>query len=147
MSQHALLRPRLLVIDDDPRDVQLVIDAFHEVRPDAEIITTTTGLDGLMLARRDLPDLILLDLILPTESGLEVLQALKRDELAKRIPIVVLSGHPFDDLVWSSYHAYAAAFLAKPASYDKLVQVLRVTADFWFSSARLLSVSRASRQE
>ncbi|PYE49433.1 response regulator [Deinococcus yavapaiensis] len=146
MAKQPPFHPRLLVIDDNNRDAKLVVEGFREVRPDAIVATAINGSDGLETARRELPDLILLDLVFPSESGLDILQTLKRDEIAKRIPIVVLSGHPRDDLVWSAYHEYAAAFLLKPPTFDELLQMLRVIADFWFSSARLIGSSRALLQ-
>ena len=57
-----------------------------------EVIHSADGEDGLRAARENHPDVILLDMMLPKLSGLEVLRALKRDALAKSIPVVVLSG-------------------------------------------------------
>jgi CheY-like chemotaxis protein len=53
--------------------------------------TTDHGEAGLRAARETLPDLILLDLVLPTISGLDVLKALKRDAITKSIPVIVLA--------------------------------------------------------
>lgn len=56
------------------------------------IITAGDGEEGLRCAREHVPDLILLDLMLPKVSGLDVLRALKADVLVKHIPVIVLSG-------------------------------------------------------
>ena len=53
--------------------------------------TTDHGEAGLRAARETLPDLIVLDLVLPTISGLDVLKALKRDAITKSIPVIVLA--------------------------------------------------------
>jgi|SRR5580704_2602671 CheY-like chemotaxis protein len=56
------------------------------------IIQAGDGEEGLRVARENIPDLILLDMMLPKVSGLDVLRALKGDLLVKHIPVIVLSG-------------------------------------------------------
>src|ERR1700721_2379972 len=56
------------------------------------VIHAGDGEEGLRVARKDIPDLILLDMMLPKVSGLDVLRALKSDALIKHIPVIVLSG-------------------------------------------------------
>ena len=53
--------------------------------------TASDGEEGLLAARKTLPDLVILDLVLPKTSGLEVLRALKQDASTKNIPVVVLA--------------------------------------------------------
>jgi CheY-like chemotaxis protein len=62
------------------------------VRAGYETTSATDGLEALKLAREGSPDLILLDMLLPKMSGLDVLRALKQDEYTKSIPVVILSG-------------------------------------------------------
>jgi len=57
-----------------------------------EMSSAADGEEALLLAREKLPDLILLDMLLPKMSGLEVLAALKKDALIKAIPVVVITG-------------------------------------------------------
>src|ERR1700687_1511800 len=56
------------------------------------VIHAGDGEEGLRLARENIPELILLDMMLPKVSGLDVLRALKGDVLVKHIPVIVLSG-------------------------------------------------------
>jgi CheY-like chemotaxis protein len=56
------------------------------------VIHAGDGEEGLRVARKDIPDLILLDMMLPKVSGLDVLRAVKSDVLIKHIPVIVLSG-------------------------------------------------------
>src|ERR1700674_3550332 len=56
------------------------------------VIHAADGEEGLRAARESIPDLILLEMMLPKLSGLDVLRALKSDVLAKHIPVIVLSG-------------------------------------------------------
>ncbi len=57
-----------------------------------EVSSATDGEEALLLAREKLPDLILLDMLLPKMSGPDVLKALKEDALTKGIPVVVMTG-------------------------------------------------------
>jgi CheY-like chemotaxis protein len=57
-----------------------------------DVVYAADGEEGLGAARENIPDLILLDMMLPKISGLDVLRALKGDALLKRIPVIVLSG-------------------------------------------------------
>jgi twitching motility two-component system response regulator PilH len=76
------------------------------------VIHAGDGEEGLRLAREDIPDLILLDMMLPKLSGLDVLRALKSDPLAKHIPVIVLSGLSQANEV-KLLNEGAAAFLVK----------------------------------
>jgi CheY-like chemotaxis protein len=82
----------ILVIDDN---VHLQI-AFKKVLTFAgyRAEVAADGEEGLRLARTIRPDVILLDMMLPKLSGLEVLLALKRDRATERIPVIALSGLP-----------------------------------------------------
>jgi twitching motility two-component system response regulator PilH len=81
---------KILVVDDSKMlqagMKRALVSAGHEV------ILAGDGKEGLAAARRNLPDLILLDMMLPTMSGLEALSALKIEPSTKDIPIFVLTG-------------------------------------------------------
>lgn len=62
------------------------------IRAGYETTSAMDGLEALKLAREGSPDLILLDILLPKMSGLDVLRTLKQDEFTKSIPVVVLTG-------------------------------------------------------
>jgi CheY-like chemotaxis protein len=82
----------ILVVDDN---VQLQI-AFKKILTSCKynVELAGDGEEGLRLARTIRPDVILLDMMLPKLSGLEVLLALKRDRATERIPVIALSGLP-----------------------------------------------------
>ena len=83
---------KILVVDDN---VQLQI-AFRKVLKSSgyEVELAGDGEEGLRLARSTRPDVILLDMMLPRLSGLDVLLALKTDPATKSIPVIALSGLP-----------------------------------------------------
>src|SRR5882762_11579655 len=102
---------RILIVEDDPNDVELTLTALEEYNLANEVIVTRDGEEALdylycrgnFSARsNDNPAVLLLDLKLPKVDGLEVLQQIKSDEKLKMIPVVVLtSSHEEKDMVAS----------------------------------------------
>ena len=81
---------KILLIEDSK--FQRVANGRALVRAGYDVIHAGNGEQGLRSARENIPDLILLDMMLPKISGLDVLRALKGDALVKHIPVIVLSG-------------------------------------------------------
>jgi CheY-like chemotaxis protein len=81
---------KILVIEDS-KFQRLAIERVL-VRAGYGVIQARDGEEGLVAARENTPDLILLDMMLPKLSGLDVLRALKNDDLLKHIPVIVQSG-------------------------------------------------------
>ncbi len=79
----------VLIVDDDPS----IVEALSETLLVAgyAVDTAGNGKDGLTKAVVDKPDLILLDIMMPEMNGWEVLEALKKEEDAKNIPVIVLT--------------------------------------------------------
>ncbi len=81
---------KILLIEDSK--FQRVANSRALANAGYTVIPAADGEEGLQEARERVPDLILLDIMLPRLSGLEVLRALKGDELLKHIPVIVVSG-------------------------------------------------------
>ena len=81
---------KILLIEDSK--FQRIANGRALVKAGYGVIHAGDGDEGLRIARENIPDLILLDMMLPKLSGLDVLRALKSDPLAKHIPVIVLSG-------------------------------------------------------
>jgi CheY-like chemotaxis protein len=81
---------KVLLIEDSK--FQRIANGRALIRAGYDVVYAADGEEGLGAAREDMPDLILLDIMLPKMSGLDVLRALKADALVKHIPVVVLSG-------------------------------------------------------
>ena len=81
---------KILLIEDSR--FQRIANERALVKAGYSVIQAGDGEEGLRVAREDTPDLILLDMMLPKVSGLDVLRALKGDVLVKHIPVIVLSG-------------------------------------------------------
>mgnify|MGYP002631181786 CR=1 FL=1 len=82
-------RPKVLVVDDDPQAIKIISSYLDEKR--YEIHKASGGEEGLEIARDNLPDLIILDLMMPEMDGFEVLDHLQEDERTNQIPVVILT--------------------------------------------------------
>jgi CheY-like chemotaxis protein len=80
---------KVLVVDDDPKAVELV--ALHIGGLDSTVLRAYGGSEAIATARRELPDLIVLDLMMPEVSGFDVVEALHEDPATARIPILVVT--------------------------------------------------------
>ncbi len=109
----------ILVVDDDPETHLLMAEGLKPVH--ARFLSATTGAAGLEMARREHPDLILLDVRLPDRQGWEVLHDLKGDAATADIPVIVVSVVDRESLGFS---LGAADYLVKPVNWDLLFKVL-----------------------
>ncbi len=79
---------RILVVDDEPDIVALVV--YHLAKAGFRISTASNGPDALRIARQDRPALVVLDLMLPGMSGMEVLEELRAEESGQDIAVLLL---------------------------------------------------------
>jgi len=112
---------RVLIVEDDPDTVGLLSATMRQVG--FTPLLAADGYEGLTVARRYRPDLILLDLRLPGMDGFEALAHLKRDAVTQTIPIIAISAHVSDvDQERRRLVALgAASFLPKPFSIGELL--------------------------
>ncbi len=116
----------VLYIEDNPANLRLIRD-IAAFRPEIKLITALRGRLGLDLARRNLPDLILLDLELPDISGLEILTELKAQPRTRQIPVVMLTADATRDQAETLKAAGCDGYLAKPLDSAKLLEALNGT--------------------
>jgi CheY-like chemotaxis protein len=83
------------------------------------------GVAGLALARREKPDLILLDLLLPKLNGYDVCNALMRDNLTRHIPILIISTLDNPESVQKAKQCGAKNFMKKPYNLDDLLREIK----------------------
>ncbi|MDQ3369746.1 MAG: response regulator [Myxococcota bacterium] len=82
---------RILVVDDDPGAVELV--ALHVMALGSTVLRAFGGRAAIDIARKEIPDLIVLDLMMPDVNGFDVVEELARDPATARIPIMVVTAH------------------------------------------------------
>ncbi len=113
---------RILVIEDEPR-LRSILRMQLETAKDAkyDVRTAEDGLVGLEEVRRDPPDLILLDVMMPGLNGFDVCKKLKSDPLTSRIPIIFLTAKSTLEDRLQGLEAFADDYLTKPWEHMELL--------------------------
>ena len=141
----------ILLIEDNPGDVKITVEAFRDAKVSARVHTVENGEDALRYLRgqppyidQGTPNLVVLDLNLPTVSGYDVLIAMKADERLKSIPVLVISSSENPADVNRAYANQASVYLKKPVDLDQYFTMVRAIKDIWFRFA-MLPAAEASR--
>jgi CheY-like chemotaxis protein len=129
------LRP-ILLVEDNPMDVDLTIRAFRKRKLSNEIIVARDGEEALSFVSKwtngeTLPLVILLDINLPKVSGLEVLRIFKENPVIQKIPIVILTTSKEDKDVAKAYELGANSYIVKPVDFDNFMNVAEQVELYW----------------
>ncbi len=130
---------RILLVEDNPDDVELTLRAFKKYNLTNEITVARDGEEALEILfnpQRDVPgqkrpDLILLDLKLPKVEGLEVLRQIKSRPQIKLIPVVILTSSREEDDLIKSYQLGVNSYIRKPVDFDKFTEVVMQLGLYW----------------
>jgi CheY-like chemotaxis protein len=114
---------KILVIDDEP-DIVFLIKLILE-KEGYRVIEANSGSEGLELAKKEKPDLILLDVMMPDMLGWEVSKKIKSDKELQKIPVAMLTvKSAAEDKLKSLEEARADWHIAKPIDRDKLISTV-----------------------
>jgi CheY-like chemotaxis protein len=113
-------RRTVLVVEDDVRFAEILFDLAHELG--YRCLVAHDAREGVELATQQVPDAVLLDILLPDETGLAVLQRLKEDPRTRHIPVHALSA---EDRSEPALQMGAIGYARKPASREQLQDVFR----------------------
>lgn len=122
--EKAEMTHHVLVVDDEPDIAALV--AFHLAREGYRVRTTASGAEALRAIESQLPDLIVLDLMLPEITGMELLKELRRRPETREVPVVLLTAKKEEQDRIEGFRHGADDYVAKPFSAPELT--LRVAA-------------------
>ena len=122
---------RILVIDDQPDNVFILQDRLE--REGHEILTAYDGISGLQKAIDELPDLILLDIMMPGMSGLEVCERLVKNEKTQLIPIILVTALVEAKDIQEGLKVGAYDYIKKP--FNKVELIARVQSALKFSES------------
>ncbi len=120
-------RTSILLVDDDPATLQAIERVLQH--RGYGTITATSGPEALSLARQCRPGVILLDMLLPGMNGVEICRALRRDVDTSRIPVVLSSVLPPEELSIVHQQAGALAYLPKPYRFETLATLIAAITD------------------
>lgn len=134
----------ILLVEDNPGDVRLMQEAMLFANTMVRMHVVTDGLDAMAFLRHDgiyqhspRPDVILLDLRLPTMGGYEVLSQIKADNNLKSIPTVILSSSQNEADVRKSYQLQANSYLSKPEGSDTFDGLAKCIDEYWLTRVKL----------
>jgi two-component system, response regulator len=131
----------ILLVEDNPDDIELTLRAFknnniaNEIiikRDGAEALDFFFGKDGIAVKENcELPCVILLDLKLPKVDGLEVLKKLKADEKTKLIPVVIMTSSKEESDLLSGYRCGCNSFIRKPIDFNQFKDTVKQLSIYW----------------
>lgn len=134
----------VLLVEDDPGDTLMIREAFEAHAITHTLHTVGDGVEAMCFlhgqgrwAGSPRPDIILLDLNLPRMDGREVLKAVKGDPALRAIPIVVLTTSESDEDILRSYELHANAYITKPVDFERFIEVVQRTNDFYVNVVKL----------
>jgi twitching motility two-component system response regulator PilH len=113
---------KILIVDDSPTDREVLNTLL--LHHGFQVIAAVDGQEGIELARTELPDLILMDVVMPRVNGFQATRTLARDPQTRHIPIIICSSlHQEADRVWGMRQG-AHAYLAKPVKARLLLDTI-----------------------
>jgi CheY-like chemotaxis protein len=131
---------RILMVEDDAKDVELTLEALDEYNLANEVVVTRDGEEALdylyyrgqfKTRSGENPAVMLLDLKLPKIDGLEVLKQIKSDEKLRLIPVVVLTSSKEEKDMVASYKLGVNAYVVKPVDFHEFVNAIKELGAFW----------------
>lgn len=117
---------KILVVDDSLSQ-RLVLSAFL-TNEGHRVITASDGEEAVAMAKSELPDLIIMDVVMPGLNGFQATRAITNDEATWHIPVILLTSKDMDsDRVWALRQG-ATAFLNKPVDHAALLTMINTMA-------------------
>ncbi len=113
---------RILIVDDSPSQLMSIRRIVEKLGHDA--LTAEDGAAGVEAAKRELPDLILMDVVMPNLNGFQATRSITREASTRHIPVILVTTKDQDtDRVWGMRQG-AKAYITKPFSESELADVI-----------------------
>jgi twitching motility two-component system response regulator PilH len=110
---------KILVVDDSPTDRQFMLETL--ARKGYQVVTAENGEDAIAKAKSELPDLILMDVVMPGLNGYQATRQITRDDATKHIPVIMCTSKGADtDKIWGMRQG-ANDYLIKPIDAGQLL--------------------------
>lgn len=135
----SLLKP-ILLVEDNPRDLELTLVALSRSHLANEVIVARDGVEALDYLRSEgqyagrpkgNPAVVMLDLKLPRVDGMQVLEAIKQSEELRHMPVVVLTSSREEKDLLKSYKLGVNAYVVKPVDFREFIEAVRDLGVFW----------------
>ncbi|MBN2297644.1 MAG: response regulator [Deltaproteobacteria bacterium] len=113
MKDETLVRQKILIVDDEPANIKVLGEMLMY---DYQISFASNGPEAIELAKSNLPDLILLDIVMPEIDGYNVCRQLKEDESTEKIPVVFITAKNAEEDEKKGFDLGAVDYITKPFS-------------------------------
>lgn len=137
-------KAEVLLVDDNPADLDLTRDLLAADQHARQISTVTDGEAAVAFLRQDgkyasarPPDLIILDLNLPRKNGWQVLEEVKSDPKLRSTPVIIFSTSDASHDIGGCYRLGANSYVRKPGTLREFISVIGSIGEFWFQYAQL----------
>ena len=144
MDNHQIKLAHILLVEDNDGDILLTLEAFEESRLKTDISVVKNGNEALdFLFKRgafknvNRPDLILLDINIPTFNGHEVLQQIKSDSDLKKIPVIMLTTSSNQQDINKAYDNHCNSYVKKPLNMSEFLGAILQIEEFWLQLTTL----------
>lgn len=118
---------RVLIVDDSPTET-FTLKSMLEAKG-FEVLEAENGADGVALAREELPDVVLMDIVMPGLNGFQATRQLTKDAKTAHIPVIIVTTKDQEtDKVWGQRQG-AKGYLVKPVTEDQLAQTIQSVID------------------
>lgn len=114
---------KILLVDDSA--TVLMMERMILAAERFEVLTANNGLEAQEKARRELPDLILMDIVMPKVTGLEACKALRADPATSHIPIILVTTRGEPQTVEQGYEVGCNDYVTKPVNSSELLSKIR----------------------
>ncbi len=131
---------KILLVEDDPKDVELTLEALAEYNLANRVTVVEDGVEAMeylryegvyKLRKKEEPAVILLDIKMPRMDGIEVLEAIRGDDRLKRIPVVILTSSREEPDLKRSYDLGVNAYVVKPVNFKEFLDAVKQLGVFW----------------
>ena len=134
----------VLLVEDNPGDVELIREGFKSGKITNSLHVVTDGVEALTFLKKEgdyqdapTPDLVLLDINLPKKNGHEVLKEIRADADLTLLPVVILTTSDREKDIFLSYKERVNAYVTKPVNAAEFIEAVQTIEDFWVTLVRL----------
>ena len=126
----------IMIVDDESYNV-LVVRNFLQRAGHEKFVTTTESSQAIDLMKRDLPDIVLLDIMMPEVSGIDILRVMNITPELSTIPVIILTTSQAETDISQAYKLGANSFIQKPFKYQDFKVTMQVLQNYWLNIVKL----------